>query len=73
MRNKLNSELIKQAVFGNCTAINKIIAIYKPYINTLSSRTLYDLEGNEYVGINVDLQDRLTSKLIDLIGAFKGI
>ena len=73
MRNKLNSELIKQAVFGSCTAIDKIIEIYKPYINTLSSRTLYDLKGNEYVGINVDLQDRLTSKLIHLIGAFKCI
>lgn len=73
MINKLNSKLIGEAVSGNCTAINKIIEIYKPYINTLSSRTLYDLEGNEYVGINVDLQERLTSKLIHLIGAFKGI
>ena len=71
MTEKLNSELIKQAVSGNCTAINEIIAIYKPYINTLSSRTLYDLDGNEYVGINVDLQERWTSKLIHFIGAFK--
>ena len=45
--------------------------IYQPYINTLSSKKLYDSQGNEYIGINVALQERLISKLIDLIYAYK--
>lgn len=71
MKNRLNSKLIRQAVSGNSLAIVEIVSIYKSYINTLSSRTLYDLVGNEYMGINVDLQERLVSKLINLILSFK--
>ena len=71
MKVKLSSKRIRQAVLGNSTAISKIIMIYQPYINTLASKKLYESQGNEYIGINVDLQERLINKLIDLIYAYK--
>lgn len=39
--------------------------------NTLSSQTLYDKDGNEYIGVNVSLKEHLTSKLMDLINGYK--
>jgi len=71
MKNKLTYLLIKKAVSGDEIAINKIITIYEPYINTLASIPLYDADGNEYVGINVDLKDHLTRKLLELIHTYK--
>lgn len=71
MKHVLNYKLIEKAVSGDEVAINKIVTIYQPYINTLSAMTLYDDEGNEYVGINVDLQDHLTRKLLELIHTYK--
>ena len=71
MKHKLTYKLIKRAVSGDVIAINRIVAIYEPYINTLASKSLYDAEGNEYIMINVDLKDHLTSKLINLIHRYK--
>ena len=71
MKNKLNYKLIERAVSGDETAVNRIVAIYEPYINTLATKTLYDSEGNEYIGINVDLKDHLTRKLLELINTYK--
>ena len=71
MKNELNYELIERAVSGDEVAINRIVSIYEPYINTLASKPLYDSEGNEYIGINVDLKEHLTSKLINMINEYK--
>lgn len=71
MTNGLNFELIQSAVSGDQDAINRIVAIYEPYINTLSSQTLYDKDGNEVIGVNVDLHDYLKSKLIHVIHTYK--
>lgn len=71
MKNALSYKLIEQAVSGDETAIDRIVEIYQPYINTLASRTLYDSEGNEYIGVNVDLRDHLVRKLINLIHTYK--
>ena len=71
MKNKLSYKLIECAVSGDESAINRIVAIYEPYINTLASKPLYDSEGNEYIGINVDLKEHLTSKLINMINEYK--
>lgn len=71
MKNALNYKLIEQAVSGDETAIDRIVEIYQPYINTLASRTLYDSEGNEYIGVNADLRDHLTRKLIDIIQKYQ--
>ena len=45
MTKGLNFDLIEKAVSGDETAINKIVAIYEPYINTLSSQSLYDMKS----------------------------
>lgn len=71
MTNGLSYELIQNAVSGDETAINRIVAIYEPYINTLASQTLYDKAGNEIVGVNTDLHDYLKSKLIHVIHTYK--
>lgn len=71
MKSALNYKLIEQAVSGDESAIDRIVEIYQPYINTLASRTLYDFEGNEYIGVNVDLQDHLTRKLVDIIRKYQ--
>ncbi len=71
MTNGLDFELIREAVSGDETAINRIVDIYEPYINTLSSQTLYDKDGNEVIGVNVDLHDYLKSKLIHVIHTYK--
>lgn len=71
MKNALSYKLIERAVSGDETAIKRIIAIYEPYINTLASKELYDAEGNEYIGVNVDLKDHLVRKLISLIHTYK--
>lgn len=71
MTNGLSYSLIQSAAAGDTTAIEKIVAIYEPYINTLASRTLFDADGNKFIGIDVDLQEHLKSKLIDVILRFK--
>ena len=71
MKNKLTDKLIERAVSGDEVAINRIVTIYEPYINTLASLQLYDDDGNEYIGVNVDLKDHLTQKLLDLIQTYK--
>ena len=71
MKNELNYELIEKATSGNQQAIDRIVSIYQPYINTLSSKTLYDEFGNKFIGINVYLKEHLTSKLIDMISRYK--
>lgn len=71
MNNALDYKLIQKAVSGDAESINRIVSIYSPYINTLASMTLYDCSGNEYIGVNVDLKDHLTQKLIHLIHTYK--
>ena len=70
MKGDLNYELIDKAVSGDEEAINRILKIYEPYINTLASQTLLDSEWNEYVGVNVDLKEHLTSKLLTVISKY---
>lgn len=71
MTKGLNYELIKKAISGDEVAINKIVKIYEPYINTLVSTKLYDADGNEFIGIDVDLQEYLKTKLIEIILKYK--
>ena len=71
MTQGLTYNLICSAVSGNESAIKRIVKIYEPYINTLSSKKLYDEYGNEYTGIDIDLQECLKSKLTDIIMKYK--
>ena len=70
MKNKPSYELIEKAVSGDEEAISRILKIYEPYINTLASQTLFDKEGNEYMGVNVDLKEYLTSKLLNVVNRY---
>ena len=63
----LNYELIKSATNCDIDSINTIMRIYEPYINKLSTKRLFDKSGNEYIGIDVDLHDRLKRKLLKVI------
>ena len=67
----LNYELIKSATKGDVEAINIIMKIYEPYINKLSTKRLFDKSENEYMGIDVDLHDRLKRKLLKVIVNYK--
>ena len=71
MKSALSYELIERAISGDENAVNRIVSIYEPYINTLASKPLYDAEGNAYIGVNVDLKDHLVRKLINLIHTYK--
>ena len=71
MKSALSYELIERAISGDEDAVNRIVSIYEPYINTLASKSFYDAEGNEYIGVNVDLKDHLVRKLINLIHTYK--
>lgn len=71
MTRGLNYTLIKEAVSGDKEAINKLISIYEPYMKALAVRELVDDDGNEYIGIDVDLYDMLKKKLIHIIHNYK--
>ena len=66
MTRGLTFELVQKATSGDAESINRILKIYEPYINTLSSVSLRDEDGGQYTGIDVELRDRLKTKLIDL-------
>lgn len=71
MKNGLNFNLIQAAVSGDKVAIEKIVSIYEPYINKLASKKLFDEEGNEYIGIDIDLKEHLKTKLIEVIFKYR--
>ncbi len=71
MTNGISYDLIIKAVSGDIGAVEKITRIYQPYINSLASKRLFDEDGNEFIGIDVDAQERLQSKLLDIISKFK--
>lgn len=65
MTSGLSDELVEAAMAGDKIAVNKIVSIYEPYINTLAAHKIYDRNGNEYIGVDVDLQGGLQQKLIE--------
>ncbi len=71
MKNGLNFNLIQAAVSVDKVAIEKIVSIYEPYINKLASKKLFDEEGNEYIGIDIDLKEHLKTKLIEVIFKYR--
>lgn len=71
MTNGISYDLIIKAVSGDISAVDKITKAYQPYINSLASKRLFDENGNEFIGIDVDVQERLQTKLLDIISKFK--
>lgn len=70
MTKGLSYELVKLASDGDAEAVGKILKIYEPYINTLASIDIYGSDGEKYIGIDVELRDRLRTKLIEVILKF---
>jgi hypothetical protein len=68
----LSFELIQNASQGDIESLNQIIEQYSPYINQLSRKRIYCDDRTEYI-VDVDLQDQLISKMIDLILNFTPI
>ena len=71
MTRGLSYALIKEAVSGDGEAINKLISIYDPYMKSLATRELIDDNGDEYIGIDVDLYDKLKKKLLYIIHNYR--
>ena len=63
--------IIKAATEGDITAINHVVNHYQRYINALSTRRLYDENGNEHFYIDEEIQQMLKIKLISKILDFR--
>ncbi|MBQ8836851.1 MAG: helix-turn-helix domain-containing protein [Clostridia bacterium] len=64
-------EVIYAASNGDVEAIYAVLKYYEGYITSLSTRRVYDEEGNGYTIIDDDLKRRLETKLITKILQFK--
>ncbi|MDD4690166.1 MAG: helix-turn-helix domain-containing protein [Eubacteriales bacterium] len=67
----LSFPVIVAAVNGNVDAINAVLKRYEGYIAQLSTRKLYDEDGNSYVVVDEEMRRRLETKLITKILKFK--
>ena len=70
-RGLLPYPIILAANKGEPEAMKLVVLHYGSYMTSLSMRKLYDDHGNTYWGIDVDTHDRLRSKLMQAILAFK--
>lgn len=56
--------IIESAIRGDTLAINEVLGFYEPYINKLSSKILFDENGNGYNCKDTVLYHELRNKLI---------
>ncbi len=63
--------VIAAAVNGDVDAINAVLKRYEGYIARLSTRMLYDSDGNSYMVVDEEMRRRLETKLITKILKFK--
>ena len=70
-RGLLPYPIILAANKGEPEAMKYVILHYGSYMTSLSMRKLYDEQGNTYWGIDEDTCDRLRSKLMQSVLAFK--
>jgi hypothetical protein len=70
-KNLLPFPVIAAASAGNTDAINAVLKHYEGYIATLSTRQLYDENGNPHLCVDPELRRRLETKLIAKILKFK--
>lgn len=71
LRGLLPYETIVQAVAGNYDAMETVLAHFERQINFLSRRLFCDDDGNPFYGTDMDIKDRLTSKLMQAVILFK--
>ena len=62
--------LISSAVDGNVNSIEKILALYDPYISKCCLRPLYDEYGNVYIVVDMELKGLIREALIKMILGF---
>ena len=63
--------LISSAVDGNVNAIEKILALYDPYISKCCLRPFYDRYGNVCIVVDMELKGRIREALIKMILGFE--
>lgn len=61
---------IESAASGNVDAINTVLSHYSRYIAALSTRTLYDENGQPHLCIDDEMRRRLETKLITRVIGF---
>ncbi|SEU14537.1 helix-turn-helix domain-containing protein [Enterocloster clostridioformis] len=70
-KNLLPFQLIKAASEGDIAAINTVLKHYEGYIIRLSTRKLYDEDGQLHYCVDETLRRRLETKLITKVLEFK--
>ena len=70
-KNLLPFQLIKAASEGDIAAINTVLRHYEGYIIRLSTRKLYDEDGQLHYCVDETLRRRLETKLITKVLEFK--
>jgi hypothetical protein len=63
----LNYDLIKRAVHGDKPALEEILRIYEPFINSLVSYDVLGPDGKIHREINEDWKVQIQIKLVDAI------
>ena len=63
----LNYDLIKRAVHGDKPALEEILRIYEPFINSLVSYDVLGPDGKTHREINEDWKVQIQMKLVDAI------
>ncbi|SHH70703.1 helix-turn-helix domain-containing protein [Desulfosporosinus lacus] len=63
--------VIKMAADGNVDAINAVLKHYEGYLAALSTKRLYDENGNPHLCLDEELKRRLETKLITKILNFR--
>jgi len=63
--------VIAAASGGDIDAINTVLKHYEGYIAALSTRQLYDENGNPHLCVDPELRRRLETKLITKILTFR--
>lgn len=63
----LPMDVIEAARVGDPLALERILRYYDRYINKLCTRTLYDKNGLQYIGVDEYMKHRLQAKLTEAI------
>ena len=63
--------VIRMAADGDIDAINAVLKHYEGYIAALSTKQLYDENGNPHLCVDEGMRRRLETKLITKILTFK--
>jgi hypothetical protein len=61
---------IESAASGDVDAINAVLRHFERYLTVLSTRTLYDENGNSHLCVDEEMRRRLETKLITKILSF---